>query len=114
MPATEAKRIDDKFLRGLVVSSFISAVIGVTGWIYTLVVIQTDVNYLKVEQRRTAELYSLVIELKTVIKELTPVIHSTNKLMRDFGTEQATRTSTIKRSNKHIDDTRIHQYRYGK
>jgi len=114
MVDNDGKRTDDKFLRGLVITSFVSAVIGVGGWIYTLIYVQADINFLKAEQRRTSELYSLVIELKTVIKELTPVIKDTNGLVREFGKEQATRTNTIKRSNKHIDNTRIHRYRYGK
>jgi len=108
------KRKADRFLRGLVITSFISAVIGVGGWIYTLIILQTDVNFLKAEQKRTSEFYSLVIELKTVLKDLSPVIKDTNLLMREFGKEQATRTSTIERSNKHIDDSSIHRYRYGK
>jgi len=113
MPIDE-KRKDDAFMRGLVITSFLSAVIGVGGWLYTVIIIQSDVNFLKAEQKRTAEYYSLVIELKTVLKELGPVIRETNGLVREFGKEQASRTSTIKRSNKHIDDARIHRYRYGK
>jgi len=106
----KAKRKDDAFMRGLVVTSFLSAVIGVGGWLYTVIIIQSDVNFLKAEQKRTAEYYSLVIELKTVLKELGPVIRETNVLVRDFGKEQSATTNTIKRSNKHIDNPRIHNY----
>lgn len=101
-------RKDDRFMRGMMISLFLSAFIGVGGWLYTLIVIQSDVSYLKAEQKRTADYFKLVIELKAAINNLAPVIQDTNAIVRTFGTEQAKRGPIVYKADRHMGNRKLH------
>lgn len=105
----EQKRKDDKFMRGLVVSSFLSAVLGVGGWLYTVIIVQSDVNYLKAEQMRTAQYFEFIIEVKTQLNTLVPLVRDTNVKVNSFGSEQSRRGPIVNRSERHMDNDKIHK-----
>jgi len=112
----EKKRVDDAFLRRVAGALLIAAIASAGGWIWTLAYLQSQVNTNTAGVEEIRALQRTMNHINEGVVTLVENSRIRNELMQKYSDrqdyifgEQKRRTSTIKRSNEHMDNRSIHK-----